>query len=911
MVESRTDMREHSNHDFHARSAADVLNALQAKPEGLDPAEAAARLTTYGANRLPEPRRRGPVARFLLHFHNILIYVLLASAAITAALGHMIDTGVILAVVVANAIIGFIQEGRAENAMAAIRGMLAPHSAVLRGGQRRSIDAVELVPGDIILLEAGDRVPADVRLIEARGVKVEEAILTGESVPVDKDPAPVRLDASLGDRASMAFSGTLLVSGTARGLVVATGGETEIGRISGMLSRVETLTTPLVRQMDLFARWLTLFILLVSAGLLVFGIFVRHLPFDEMFMIVVGLAVAAIPEGLPAVLTITLAVGVQAMARRNAIVRRLPAIETLGSVSVICTDKTGTLTRNEMMVTALVSADDTFTVEGSGYAPLGLLRTGAGTADLVSHHVLAEFARAAAVCNDAALIEAEGEWRVEGDPMEGALLALAGKIMNDVSAPFAHLTRTDAIPFDAEWRYMAVLSHDHEGHGFVHVKGAPEAVLAMCRDVGKSDGGTMPLDHSYWLGRIEELAGRGQRVIALAGRTMRQEETVLNTVDLHDKLTLVGLVGLIDPPRPEAVEAVAECHDAGIRVKMITGDHGATARAIAQQIGLRNCSRVLTGADIGMMSDSELADAASETDVFARTSPADKLRLVTALQSRGLIVAMTGDGVNDAPALKRADAGTAMGIKGSEAAKEASELVLADDNFASIAAAVREGRTVYDNIKKVISWTLPTNAGEALTIMVALFAGMALPVTAVQILWINLITATTLGIALAFEPSEKGTMKRPPRPRDAPLLSGELLWHILLVSTLFVIAVFGVFAYAIDKGYPVALAQTMAVNTLVVLEIFHLFFIRNIYGTSLTWSAVRGTPVVWFAVVTITVAQFAVTYASPLQAVFGTQAVPFLDGVIIVGVGVAFFALIEVEKQMRLAFHRSGRLKKS
>lgn len=900
-------MTEAGIRDVHARSAADALNALRTTPEGLDPEEAASRLATHGPNRLPEPPRRSPLARFLRHFHNILIYVLLASAAITAALGHMIDTAVILAVVVANAIIGFIQEGRAEDAMAAIRGMLAPRSAVLRGGQRRTIDATDLVPGDIVLIEAGDRLPADVRLIEARGVKVEEAILTGESVPVDKGPEPVAEADPLGDRASMAFSGTLVVAGTARGVVVATGSETEIGRISGMLSRVETLTTPLVRQMDAFARWLTVFILLVSAGLLAFGIVVRHLPFDEMFMIVVGLAVGAIPEGLPAVLTVTLAVGVQAMAKRNAIVRRLPAIETLGSVSVICTDKTGTLTRNEMMVTALVSADQHFTVDGSGYAPTGQIRIGGQAADPASHGVLAEFARAATLCNDAALVRSGDGWRVEGDPMEGALLALAGRIMGDVADPFTLSERTDAIPFDAAWRYMAVLSHDRDGRGCIHVKGAPEAVLAMCRDVRTSDGGTAPLDQACWLGEIEALARDGQRVIALAARAAQQDAIELAPHDLRGDLTLIGLVGLIDPPRPEAIEAVAECHGAGIRVKMITGDHAATARAIAKQIGLRNCARVLTGAEIAKMSDGELADAAVETDVFARTSPADKLRLVTALQSRGLIVAMTGDGVNDAPALKRADAGTAMGVKGSEAAKEASELVLADDNFASIAAAVREGRTVHDNIRKVISWTLPTNGGEAMTIIVALLAGMALPVTAVQILWINLITEGTLGIALAFEPSEKGTMKRPPRPRDAPLLTGELLWHILLVSTLFVIAVFGVFAYAMDRGYSTALAQTIALNTVVVLEIFHLFFIRNIYGTSLTWSAARGTPMVWLAVVTITVAQFAITYAPPLQAVFGTEAVPFLDGVMIIAVGATFFALIEVEKQMRLAFARFAR----
>uniref|UniRef100_E6VNP8 ATPase, P-type (Transporting), HAD superfamily, subfamily IC n=1 Tax=Rhodopseudomonas palustris (strain DX-1) TaxID=652103 RepID=E6VNP8_RHOPX len=889
---------------YHAVEIAEALRTLKARPDGLASDEAALRLAAHGPNRLPEAKRRSVVVRFLLHFHNVLIYVLLASAIITAALGHFIDTGVILAVVLANAIIGFIQEGRAENAMAAIRGMLAPHTAVLRDGVRCSIDAVDLVPGDVVLLEAGDRVPADLRLIEARGLKAEEAILTGESVPVDKDVSPVAEDAVLGDRTSMLFSGTLLVAGTARGVVAATGTDTEIGRISGMLATVEKLTTPLVRQMDLFARWLTVFILLVSAGLLAYGTFVRHMPFAEMFMVVVGLFVAAIPEGLPAVLTITLAVGVQAMARRNAIVRRLPAIETLGSVSVICTDKTGTLTRNEMMVTALVSAAERFTVEGSGYAPLGVVRTGDAVVGAADHPVLTEFARAAALCNDAALVKSGEEWRVEGDPMEGALLTLAGTITGAGTDAFAGFSRTDAIPFDAAYRYMAVLHHDHDGHGFVHAKGAPEAILPMCRGQRSTDGGVAPIDPERWYAEVEALAGQGYRVIAMAARTMRQQETVLNTSDLDGHLVLIGLVGLIDPPRSEAIQAVADCHDAGIRVKMITGDHGATARAIAAKIGLRNSESILTGAAIDRMSDAELAEAVVATDIFARTSPAHKLRLVTALQSRGLTVAMTGDGVNDAPALKRADAGTAMGQKGSEAAKEASVLVLADDNFASIAAAVREGRTVYDNIKKVISWTLPTNAGEAMTIMVALLAGMTLPVTAVQILWINLITAITLGLALAFEPSEPGTMRRPPRPRDAPLLTGELVWHIVLVSTLFVIAVFGVFYYALDKGYPLELAQTMAVNTLVVLEIFHLFFIRNIHGTSLTLAAVRGTPVVWFSVVTVTAAQMAITYLPPLQKAFGTRAVPLFDGVLIVAIGMVFFALIETEKQMRLAFRR-------
>ncbi|MFW6024463.1 MAG: cation-transporting P-type ATPase [Dichotomicrobium sp.] len=888
---------------FHALSAEETLRKAEAKAEGLASAEAARRQARFGPNRLPDPPKRSPILRFLSHFNNVLIYVLLGAAAVTALLQHWVDMSVILAVVAVNAIIGFVQEGRAEKAMEAIRGMLAPRSAVLRDGRRQRLDAADLVPGDIVLLEAGDRVPADLRLIEARGLKAEEAILTGESVPVDKDTGPVAPDAALGDRTSMLFSGTLVAAGAGRGIVVATGSRTQIGRISGMLAHVQTLTTPLVRQMDIFARWLTVFILLVAASILAYGYFVGHLPFAELFMAVVGLSVAAIPEGLPAVLTITLAVGVQAMAQRNAIVRRLPAIETLGSVSVICSDKTGTLTRNEMMAVALAAAGEhLYSVEGKGYSPEGAVRWREADANPAEHAILTAFARAAGLCNDAALHGAADGWRVEGDPMEGALLALAGKILREGPEPFSNWKRTDVIPFDAAHRYMAVVHHDHEGNACIHVKGAPEVVLAMCVDQLTADGGAEPLDIDYWQEMIDRLAAEGQRVIAVAARPVAQHHTILNTDDLEGQLTLIGLIGFIDPPRAEAIEAVAECHAAGIRVKMITGDHAVTARAIGAQIGLKNAERVLTGADIEAMDDAALADAAVGTDIFARTSPAHKLRLVTALQSRGLTVAMTGDGVNDAPALKRADAGIAMGQKGSEAAKEAAEFVLADDNFASIAAAVREGRTVYDNIKKVISWTLPTNAGEALTIIVALFVGMALPITAIQILWINLITAVTLGLSLAFEPSEPGTMRRPPRPRAEPLLTGELVWHIVLVSTLFLVAVFGVYAYAIDRGYPEVLAQTMAMNMLVVLEIFHLFFIRNIYSTSLNWDAAKGTKVVWACVITVTLAQFAITYLPPLQGIFGTEGVPLADGILIVAIGVVFFALIEAEKQMRLAF---------
>lgn len=891
----------------HALPQEEVLRRVGSSSSGIETQEAERRLATHGPNRLVAAPRRGALVRFLAQFHNVLIYVLIASAIVTAFLQHWIDTGVIVAVVLGNSIVGFLQEGRAEDAMNAIRGMLAPRAAVLRDGRRTSVDASDLVPGDVVLIEAGDRVPADVRLLEARSLKLEEAALTGESVPVDKSVNPVAIDAALGDRSCMLYSGTLVAAGTGRGVVVATGMMTEIGKISGMLDRVETLSTPLVQQMDVFARWLTLFILIIAALLLAYGLVVEQLPFVELFMIIVGLSVAAIPEGLPAVMTITLAVGVQAMARRNAIVRRLPAIETLGSVSVICTDKTGTLTRNEMVVADLVASRHVYSVDGEGYSPEGAIRWNDADADPREHAVLAEFARAAGLCNDAVLHSADGAWRVEGDPMEGALMALAGKITGDGGDPFtAGWTRIDAIPFDAAHRYMAVLHLDGDGRRHVHVKGAPEAVLALCAAQRMPDGETAVLDMHYWEQMVERLAAEGQRVLAVAVGVPPNGEQQLMQDHLSGSLTLIGLVGLIDPPRPEAIAAVADCHLAGIRVKMITGDHAATARAIAAMIGLTNCERVLTGADIDRLDDATLSLAASETDIFARTSPVHKLRLVTALQSQGLTVAMTGDGVNDAPALKRADAGIAMGVKGSEAAKEAADLVLADDNFASIAAAVREGRTVYDNIKKVISWTLPTNAGEAATIIIALFAGFALPVTAVQILWINLVTAITLGLALAFEPSEEGTMRRPPRRRDEPLLTAELIWHVGLVSLLFAAAVFGIFFYALDKGHSIELARTMAMNTLVVMEIFHVFFIRNIYGTSLTWRAVRGTKVVWICVISVTIAQFAVTYLPFMQSLFGTESVPLFEGVLIFAIGWVFFALVEIEKQMRLTLRKPG-----
>ncbi|HAT2076033.1 TPA: cation-transporting P-type ATPase [Legionella pneumophila] len=889
-----------SESNWHEHSIEQTLVTLNTTERGISEQESTKRLEYYGFNRLPEPKRKSIFLRFLLQFHNILIYVLLGAAVVTSLLQHWVDTAVIIAVVLINALIGFIQEGKAEKALDAIRNMLSPIATVLRDGEKRRISTERLVPGDIIFLEAGDKVPADVRLIKSHGLTVQEAILTGESNPVEKHIDSVPCDTVLGDRTCMAFSGTLVTNGQGKGIVVATGSSTQIGHISGLLSKVESLTTPLVIQIGLFAKWLTLFILLIAALLLAHGYFVQHHPFGELFMVVVSLSVAAIPEGLPAVLSITLAIGVQVMAQRHTIVRRLPAIETLGSVSVICTDKTGTLTLNEMAVSSVLTDDHLFILGGVGYEPQGTITLNEQVIDNNEYPLLKKLARAAMLCNDASLHKQENNWTVEGDPMEGALLAFAGKTGLVLQEENALWVRTDVIPFDAKHQFMATLNHNHLQHAMIFVKGAPEQILTMCQNQQSNQGEIQPLNESYWKEQMEQVAARGQRLLAFAVKKTKPEHTVLEFADIETGLTLLGMVGLIDPPRPEAIEAVTQCHTAGIQVKMITGDHASTALAIGRQIGLKNLDKVLTGIDLDNMDDAILRNVVLETDIFARTSPEHKLRLVMALQSRGMTVAMTGDGVNDAPALKRADAGIAMGRKGSEVAKEAAEFVLIDDNFASIVAAVREGRTVYDNLKKVISWTLPTNAGEAMTVILALLLGLSLPVTPIQILWINLITAVTLGIALAFEPTEEGTMHRPPRPRSEPLLTGSLVWHIILVSILFICGVFGLYFYALDRGYSIELARTIALNTLVVLEIYHLFYIRNIYSTSLTWKAAQGTKAIWIAVIVVTVAQFTITYCSLLQTIFVTESVPFWDGVLIVLTGAVFFAVIEIEKQLRL-----------
>ncbi|MCX7562112.1 HAD-IC family P-type ATPase [Xanthomonadaceae bacterium XH05] len=878
---------------WHAMSADAVCGQLGSGIAGLSAREAARRLQQHGPNLLPEATTRPSWKRLLAQFNNALILFLLAAAVIAGMLGHVVDAGVIVAVVLINATVGFVQEGRAEHALSALRAMLAPSARVIRAERRMALPVAELVPGDVVLLEAGDRVPADLRLLRARGLLIDEAVLTGESVTAQKHEGEAAADAALGDRHGMAWSGTLVAAGQATGIVVETGARTQIGRISVLLGEIETLTTPLLRKINRFGRQFTFVSIAVAALLLVFAVFARDYGWLDGFMVVVALAVGVVPESLPAVITITLAIGVRRMAARHAIVRRLPAVETLGATTVICSDKTGTLTRNEMTARRVVSTGGAILVEGAGYTPEGKLQLPAGQAQPCA---AAEWLlQCGLLCNDAHLLQRDGHWQVDGDPMEGALIAVAAKAGFRHEAVQASWPRLDGIPFDAAYRYMATLHRAPDGGAIVFVKGAPEQVLALCSRQLAADGEVAPLDVRHWDAAIDAAGVAGERVLGFALKRLGAAPERLDFDDVSE-LAFLGIIGFIDPPRPEAIAAVADCRSAGIGVKMITGDHAATAVAIARQLGIAEQPQVVTGRDLDSVTDADLPALAQRATVFARTSPEHKLRVVQALQSQGHVVAMTGDGVNDAPSLKRADVGIAMGNKGTEAAKEASQIVLTDDNFASIVAAVNEGRTVYDNIRKVVAWTLPTNGGEALAIIAAIALGLTLPMTPAQILWINMVLTVTLGLVLAFEPAEPGAMQRPPRHPQAPLISPFMLWRIMLVSLLFTAGAFGIYAWAMFEGYDVALARTMVVNTICVLEIFYLFNVRYLHMRSFTLRGIRGTPAVLWAISVVVLAQLVFTYLPLMQRLFDTRPVPLHDGLVIVAIGIALFVALEIEK---------------
>ncbi|MCS6851533.1 MAG: cation-transporting P-type ATPase [Gemmataceae bacterium] len=901
---------------WHALDMETVLERLGSHPSaGLSVAEANRRRQQFGPNVVTMRRGHGPLVRFLLQFYQPLILILLAATVVTLLLNEWVDAAVIFGVVLVNAIVGFVQESRALKAIEALAHSLVTETTVIRDGHKLRINSTDIVPGDIVLLHSGDKVPADLRLLRCRELHIAEAALTGESVPVGKRPEVLAESVPLADRTNMAYGSTLVTSGQGAGVVVATGDRTEVGRISQLIATAEDIQTPLTRRIAHFSKVLLVVILGLAAVNFAVGL-LRGQAAVDMFLASVALAVAAIPEGLPAAVTITLAIGVARMAQRRAIIRKLPAVETLGSTTVICSDKTGTLTENQMTVTALVAGGEKFAVSGAGYTPSGAihLATPAGgngeadsgeaplsVADLHGRVALLECLRAGLLCNDSQLVKDENGWTIQGDPTEGALLVVAAKAGLEAPVLREEFPRLDSIPFESERQYMATL-HDQgiDRPRGVYAKGAVEAILQRCAAALDRAGHPQPLDVDAIHTHTADLAADGLRVLAFARKELPPDVASLSPADIADGMTFLGLQGMIDPPRPEAQAAIATCRTAGIDVKMITGDHALTAAAIARQLGLGGSATELpetvTGQALSEISDSDLVDVAQRTTVFARVAPEQKLRLVKALQARGHIVAMTGDGVNDAPALKQADIGVAMGKSGTDVAREAADMVLTDDNFASIEAAVEEGRGVFDNLTKFIVWTLPTNVGEGLVIMLAVLLGTELPITPVQILWVNMSTAIMLGLMLAFEPKEPGIMDRPPRDPQAPLLRMPLVKRIGFVSLLILLGTYGLFEWMVDSwGVSVEEARTAAVNVIVMAELVYLFNCRSLTH-SMFWIGVFSNKAAIAGAAGMVLLQLLFSYTGVMNRLFHTAPIGADVWLLIGGYSLAIYLVVEVEK---------------
>ncbi|QRN93439.1 HAD-IC family P-type ATPase [Archangium violaceum] len=895
-----------SQQPWHALPPDAVLKAIQGTPDGLSEHEARARLERHGPNVLQRVSGESPLKLLWRQVNNPLIWVLLASAGLAIALGKVTDGIIVLAVVVLNTLIGFVQEFRAGKAIEALTQMVPENATVLREGQKVTVPAAQLVPGDVVVLASGDKVPADVRLLAERNLQVEEAALTGESVPSEKKVAPVDTSAGIGDRTSMAFGGTHVTYGTGTAVVVATGSATELGRISQLLREAVDLQTPLTKALASIGRYLTIAILIISAVLLGVGL-LRGYAVAESLLAALTLAVAAIPEGLPAIVTIALAIGVQYMAARRAIIRKLPAVETLGSTTVICSDKTGTLTRNEMTVQALWTPAGFYSLSGVGYSPQGEVRR--GDQPLAS---LPEDARellvAGALCNDASVRSKDGTWELTGDPTEGALLVAAEKAGLRVEELRSRRSRVDAIPFESENQFMATLNEDERGARSLFLKGAPEVVLRRCDSHEGLDARTV-------LAEVERLASRGMRVLAVASKSVPGSQQGVRLEDAAGGFRLLGLQGMIDPPREEAIQAVKACHAAGITVKMITGDHAKTAEAIGAQLGILEGGRAVTGAELAEMDEARLRGSATSSNVFARVAPEHKLRLVRALQTEGHVVAMTGDGVNDAPALKQANIGVAMGITGTAVSKEAADIILTDDNFASIAAAVEEGRRVYDNLIKSLAFVLPTNLGLALILIVgvAFFPILhingereaLLAMLPSQLLWINLVATVALALPLAFEAREPDVMKRPPRRPDSPVLSRFVLMRTVLVAVLMCAGATGLFLWEYNTevarlGHDMALreAQTMAVTTVIMFQMFYLLNCRSLRD-SFFRIGVFSNPFVYLGIGLLALLQLGFIFLPFMQRVFGTAPLTLEALGLCALVGAVVLPVISVEKWWR------------
>ena len=907
----------------HSRASREILEELGVSAErGMDAAEAERRLQEAGPNALTRDSRGGIPRILWRQLNDPLMYVLLGSGTLAVLLGKGADSIVVFAVVVLNVIIGFVQEYRANRAIEALMDMVPDDVAVLRDGSWTSVPSGGVVPGDVVALASGDKVPADARLLEVRGLQIDEAALTGESVPVSKHEDPVPEEAPVADRKSMTYGGTLVSYGTATAVVTATGMETELGRISSMLDEATDTETPLTRQISTVSKWITAAIAAVAVMLLLVGL-LRGYPLVDATFAGITLAVAAIPEGLPAIITIALAIGVRRMARRRAVVRRLPAAETLGSTTVICTDKTGTLTRGEMTARSLWTpgangAGVSYEIEGVGYAPTGELSRGGERLEELPGD-LRELLLGGVLASDASLVGDGGEWRVEGDPTEGALLVAARKAGLDEREAAEELPRVDFIPFESERQYMATLNEGPAGKWKVYLKGAPEVVLERCSSEGDTNPETV-------LGRVHAMADEGLRVLAFAVKEGPAPPSGgLDEGEVEGGFALLGLVGMLDPPRKEAVEAVAACRRAGITIKMITGDHAATAAAIGRQLGLLDGGdAVLSGKDLDRLSSGEFEKAALRTNVFARVAPEHKLRLVKGLQDRGEVVAMTGDGVNDAPALKQASIGTAMGVTGTDVSKESADIVLTDDNFASLAAAVEEGRRVYDNLVKALAFVLPTSAGQALLIMLGVMffpvvgGEPLLPVGPTQVLWVNLVVAVALALPLAFEALEPGTMRRPPRVPDAPILDSSLILRTAIIGLLMALSGIGLFLVEyygqLDAGVPAKLAlaeaQTAAVTTVILFQVFYLLECRSLRGFVLE-IGLFSNRWIYVGIGAILVLQLGFVYLPFMNTLFGSAPLGLAAWTEATLAALVVFPVVWIDKWRRGRHSRRGPVEKS
>ncbi len=868
---------------------------------GLTEEEVSSRRNAFGENTLTQKTGQGPIIRFLLQFNQPLVIILLVATLVTLFIQEWVEAGVIFGVILVNAIIGFVQESKALKAINALAGAMVSSAMVQRTGRRQKVPAQELVPGDVVFLQSGDKIPADVRLFEIRELRIDESTLTGESLAVQKEEAALPEETVLSDRRNMAYSSTLVTHGVSKGVVIATGDHTEIGRIAEMISSAEILATPLTRKIEHFSKILV-YVIIALAAVTFFVGYLRGQEWIEMFLASVALAVGAIPEGLPAAMTITLAIGVSRMAKRNAIIRKLPAVETLGSTTVICSDKTGTLTQNQMTVTELYAGGFHYSVSGVGYDPQGDITAREDGPGVTANRALTELLKAGILCNDSMVKQAGEVFSVEGDPTEGALIVCAAKAGMVLESLHQDMPRIDTIPFESARQYMATL-HD-QGPGkprVIYVKGSIESLCIDCSVLFNAAGHVDLADASEIHGRVEAMANDGLRVLAFSRKEVPVETTRISHEDLQEGLTFLGLQGMIDPPRPKALEAIGVCQKAGILVKMITGDHAGTAAAISRQLGLcgETCSvhtrEVLTGRDLSQLGDEDLVGIAEKTAVFARVSPEQKLRLVEALQKRDHVVAMTGDGVNDAPALKQANIGVAMGITGTDVSKDAADMVLTDDNFSTIKAAVEEGRGVFDNLTKFIAWTLPTNGGEALVIISAIFLGVALPILPLQILWINMATALLLGLTLAFEPKEPGIMIRQPRDPKEPILNRALILRIVLVSVLLLIGAFGLFEMELHASGNEDLARTVVVNTFVFVEMFYLFNCRSLSRSH--WElGFFSNRWLWAGVVVMAGLQALFTYTPVLNSIFQSHPMEIVHWTMVLGYSALVSGIVGIAK---------------